>query len=117
MVAMIMQATLGDAGVESFAVATTVNQALALLGIEEFDLAVLDLNLKGEESYGVADSLIARRIPFLFASGYNDQPLKPGYADRPFLNKPFRAQELTGTLTRLLGASVMQSGLQRSVQH
>lgn len=35
-----------------------------------FDLALLDINLAGEQVYPLADELIGRGTPFLFLSGY-----------------------------------------------
>ena len=45
---------------------------------EQFDLAILDINLAGELVYPLADELIARGMPFLFLSGYGtaDMPLR-----------------------------------------
>ncbi len=41
-----------------------------------FDLAVLDVNLGDARSYPVADLLLERCTPFLFATGYGTQGLE-----------------------------------------
>ena len=44
------------------------------------DAAILDVNLGGVLAYPVADMLIARKIPFVFTSGYEDNVLRSRYA-------------------------------------
>jgi hypothetical protein len=34
-----------------------------------FDAAMLDVNLNGDKSFPIADALVARGVPFLFATG------------------------------------------------
>jgi hypothetical protein len=36
-----------------------------------FDVAVIDIDLRGEPSFSIADELIRRRIPFIFVTGYS----------------------------------------------
>jgi hypothetical protein len=36
---------------------------------------VLDVNLKGQKSYPIADALAARGVPFVFSTGYNKDSL------------------------------------------
>lgn len=52
------------------------------------DLAVLDVNLRGEMVFPVADRLIARGVPVLFVTGYDTAVLPPDYAAVPRLEKP-----------------------------
>ena len=54
------------------------------------DAAVLDVNLGGALAYPVADMLVARKIPFVFTSGYEDNVLRSRYSQR---------QELPQTLS------------------
>jgi hypothetical protein len=58
------------------------------------DLAILDVNLNGEETYPLADSLAARAIPFIFATGYGSSGIKPEWSGVPVLQKAFQAREL-----------------------
>ena len=44
------------------------------------DAAVLDVNLGGVLAYPVADMLLARKIPFVFTSGYEDNVLRTRYS-------------------------------------
>jgi CheY-like chemotaxis protein len=101
MILLMMEEMLPDIGA-AVTVAATVKQALASIDAKVFDAATLDLNLNGNESYPVADTLAARGVPFLFSTGYSQQNLKHGYRDRPVLRKPFKPRDLVDSLTRLL---------------
>ena len=101
MILMMMEEMLADLGA-SVTVAGTVGQALAKIDARAFHAATLDLNLDGNESYPVADTLMARGVPFVFSTGYSQKSLKDGYRDRPILRKPFKQSDLVETVTRLL---------------
>jgi CheY-like chemotaxis protein len=66
----------------------------------DFDLAILDANLNGQPVSPVADALVARSTPFVFATGYGELP-KP-YRDRPMLKKPFQMDGLKQMLQSAL---------------
>ena len=66
---------------------------------EPIDAAILDVNINGEEAYPIAEVLAARGIPFFFSTGYGRGSLPAAYRDRPFLQKPFRQQDLERLFT------------------
>ena len=101
MILLMMEEMLADLGA-SVTAAATVKQALAGIDATVFDAATLDLNLDGNESYPVADMLLARGVPFVFSTGYSHQSLRDGYRDHPILRKPFKDRDLLDTVTRLL---------------
>lgn len=102
LILMMIEDMLADLGCESVTAAATVDQAVALIGTDVFDLAMLDMNLNGSNSYAVADALVTRNVPFAFSTGYSGHGIRDGYSDRPVLRKPFMARELLETLTLLL---------------
>ena len=102
MILMMIEGMLEDLGCASVTAAATIDQAIALIDAEAFDVAMLDLNLDGQRTYPVADRLAARGVPFFFSTGYSDHGLKEGYGDRPVLKKPFQHAELAETLRQLL---------------
>jgi CheY-like chemotaxis protein len=101
MVMMLIEDILIEHGV-SVAVAATVDQALALIEAQVFDVASLDVNLNGSKSYPIAEALAARGVPFVFSTGYSDHALNADYHNRPVLKKPFKPQELIDIFTRVL---------------
>ena len=105
LVAMLMEDMLSDHGCSVVATAPRLDEALAHaenLGLE-FDLAVLDLNLGGENTFAVASALDRRNIPFVFATGYGAGGLPEEWRGRPTLQKPFNTGDVAAILTKALG--------------
>ncbi|MER8397468.1 response regulator [Mesorhizobium sp. M1348] len=102
LVLIMIEDMLADLGCESVTAAATINQALTLIDAQIFDVAMLDMNLNGNQTYAVADALVARGVPFVFSTGYSGHDMRDGYRDRPVLKKPFMDKELVEMLTRLL---------------
>ena len=102
LVVMMIEDMLADLGCEAIATAATVKQAIALIKEQQFDVAMLDMNLNGNKTYEVADALTERGVPFVFSTGYSGHDMRAGYEDCPILTKPFRDSELAEILARLL---------------
>lgn len=102
MVLMNIESALADFGCTSVAVAATVDQALALLRAQNFDLAMLDANLDGKSSSPIADVLAAKGVPFVFSTGYRNPHLGGYHGNRPVLMKPYRDEQLAEVFARLL---------------
>ena len=65
------------------------------------DAAVLDVNLEEALSYPIADRLRARRVPYLFLTGYDGWSLPATYRDDARLAKPFAIHAVMEMLERL----------------
>jgi len=74
--------------------AANVAAALELLKTQRPAIAILDLNLGGEQAYPVAEQLARDAIPFVFVSGYGREGLQPRWATRPTLSKPVLLPDL-----------------------
>ena len=94
MVAMMIEDMLEDLGHQVIATSGRMPDASKLVLNATADLAILDVNLNGEETYPLADSLSARAIPFVFATGYGSSGIKAEWSGVPVLQKPFQAREL-----------------------
>ncbi|MEA2804083.1 MAG: hypothetical protein QOE49_4178 [Rhodospirillaceae bacterium] len=105
-VGMLLEDMLEDLGCEVAAISTHLEQALHLARTLDIDLAILDVNLRGTQSFPVADVLSVRSVPFLFATGYGAQILKPPYSGTPTLQKPFQLDDLR----QILALSCFQAG-------
>lgn len=101
MVAMLVEDMLTDLGHTVVALASRMDRAVEYAERGEFDLAILDLNLNGEKSYPVAEALRARKVPFLFATGYGEGVLPEIFRDVPTLQKPFVSGQLQYALDLL----------------
>jgi len=101
MILMMIEAMLADLGCKSITAAATVDQAIALIEEQVFDAAMLDVNLKGDNSRPVADALAARGVPFFFSTGNGGHHTMDGYGDRAVLRKPFVYENLAAIFTSL----------------
>jgi DNA-binding LytR/AlgR family response regulator len=76
-------------GVETIGPANTVERALDLVEHGgHLDGAVLDIKVRGEMVFPVADALWARGVPFVFATGYDQQAIPDRYSDVEHYQKP-----------------------------
>ena len=94
LIGMLLEDMLTDMGHEVAAIVPRLKDALAAVQRETFDLAVLDVHLHGESAFPVADALIAKGVPFIFATGYGERGLPENYRGRPVLQKPFARDDL-----------------------
>jgi CheY-like chemotaxis protein len=109
LILMMTEDLLADLGCTSVVAAATVDRALALIGANDFDLAVLDMNLSGDRTDAVADAFAAKGVPFVFATGYAGH-MWEGYDDRPVLTKPYQPHQLVAILRDLLALDPAVAG-------
>ncbi|WP_064684838.1 HWE histidine kinase domain-containing protein [Rhizobium bangladeshense] len=84
------------------ATAPTVAEAMEILAGRSFDLALLDVNLGDETSFGIADRLAADGVPFVFATGYGEGIGQANsHSDAPVLQKPYTMEGVTDILARI----------------
>jgi CheY-like chemotaxis protein len=83
---------------------SNIDDALKLITRDEvnIDVVVLDINLKGELAFPVAQALEARHIPYVFATGYDRRSLPARYAQVPHCEKPVSPRMLARSLLELL---------------
>lgn len=104
LLAFELKETLVDAGAVVVGPVPSVTKALALVEqTHELDGAILDFNLGGELVFPVADQLIARGVPFMFITGYDERDIPAPYERAPCVGKPVEPRHLARALTRLLG--------------
>jgi CheY-like chemotaxis protein len=102
MIRMLLEDMLGELGYTVAAEAARIEEALDAAKIADFDIAILDVNLNGQPISPVADALVARGMPFVFATGYGERGLPEPYRDRPTLKKPFQMDGLKQMLQTAL---------------
>ncbi|WSH64048.1 HWE histidine kinase domain-containing protein [Rhizobium ruizarguesonis] len=84
------------------ATAPSVAEAMEILAGQSFDLALLDVNLGDETSFGIADRLAADGVPFVFATGYGEGIAQANsHSDAAVLQKPYTMEGVTGILARV----------------
>lgn len=104
MIALDAQTMLEDAGVQ-VEIAGSLEDARRALRLHPFDLVVLDVNLAGETSLGIAAELEAEQHPFLFATGYGARTAIPERFDQvPVVTKPYNLSALSYAIGQLPGS-------------
>ena len=102
LIGMLLEDMLSDLGHSVAAIVPRLKDALAAVDRESYDLAILDVHLHGESAFPVAEALIAKGVPFVFATGYGERGLPEAYRGRPVLQKPFAKGDLERVLKILI---------------
>lgn len=73
------------------------------LDYSSVDVVMIDINLRQNLSYKIADMLEELEIPFIFSTGCNGAPIIGRHSDAPRLTKPYQERELVDTIAQLVG--------------
>lgn len=106
LIAVMVEDMLTELGSIVLGPAATIEQALALVGSQEIDAAVLDVNVRGERIDPVAEALAARGVPVLFATGYGEVRLASGAA-ATVIDKPYTQDKLARGLAAAMDATLL----------
>lgn len=94
---------LADAGATIIGPAMNLAQAVQIAESEqEIDIALLDINVQGEQVFPAAEILRRRNVPILFASGYGKSSLTGEWSEMPVAPKPYAMSEVVATLAKLV---------------
>ena len=93
---------LSGCGAEGGGPVATVDAAMEVVRDQRIDAAILDINLRGQTSFAVADALLALDTPVVFASGYDETTIPARYRHVAHWVKPFDAEELVRALPSLM---------------
>jgi DNA-binding response OmpR family regulator len=88
-------------GAEVVGPVPTVGEAQVLLASQSLDLAVLDINLRGELVYPLIAELSRRGVPVVFATGYDTAAIPTDFGAIPAWSKPFDYDALADALPGL----------------
>jgi len=100
-VAMMVEDMLADLGALAVGPVTSLAGAAQFLCDGGFDAAILDLNLNGEGTEGVARALRDRGVPFIFATGYDSGGVR-NLGESGVLQKPYRLEQMAAALAQAL---------------
>ena len=100
-VAMCLEDILEALDCATIGPAARLADGLVLAERELLGAAILDINLAGERSTPIAETLRRRGVPFVFASGYGAVP--EGFDGVPLVAKPYREADIEAALKAILG--------------
>ena len=102
LIAMMLEDFLESLGHIVKASCDNVADALRAVEASGFDIAILDVNLKGESVWPVAVELRQRGVPFVLASGGHVDPPPHEFASVPLIEKPYTIDRVTPALEAAL---------------
>ncbi len=106
LVAYDVAATLTAYGAQVIGPACCLTHAIEIVEANGIiHAAILDINLAGEYVFPAADRLAERRIPFIFATGYDADIIPARHRAATRLQKPLPPE----TLAQALSAAVLES--------
>ena len=88
LVALDLQESIRSLGYEVVGPYARLAEAIEGAETQTIDFAILDLNLNGEMTYELAESLQQRGIPIVFTTGYETEDVKSRLRNSRVLNKP-----------------------------
>ena len=95
LIAMMLEDFLESLGHSVAGSCDSVECALDHVEKGGFDLAILDVNLKGENVWPVAAKLRERNLPFVIATGGHVDPPPAEFNDAPVIEKPYTVDRVT----------------------
>nr|WP_075292332.1 HWE histidine kinase domain-containing protein [Pararhizobium arenae] len=103
LIAMDVEGMLSDRGFANVTVTNSTDEALIFMRGVTPDAAILDINLGRDTSIPVAEELLKRGVPFIFATGYGEGSIIPeALGSAPIVRKPYEAETLIAALSRAM---------------
>jgi DNA-binding NtrC family response regulator len=93
-IAMEVAKALQNKGVETVGPVRSVRDALTIVERNGLDAAILDINLNNEPVFPLAEALEARKVPFVFATGYGAHAIPQRFQHIPRFEKPLNLNQL-----------------------
>lgn len=101
LIGLQLKAALEDVGYSVVGPVASLEDAWDAGLAEDFDAAVLDVNLNGTSVFPFAEHLVKRGVPTVLLTGYDLPELPPGAAHIPVLRKPLDVHVLDIILRRI----------------
>ena len=106
LIAMMLEDFLDSLGHKVVGTVETVAEAIAHADQGGFDVAIVDVHLKGGQTvWPVADRLSDKGIPFVLATGGHIEPPPERHATAPILSKPYTIDAIAPALQRALNGN------------
>ena len=106
LIAMMLEDFLDSLGHQVVGTAETVEEAIARCDEGGFDVAIVDVHLKGGETvWPVADRLCEKGVPFVLATGGHIEPPPERHAAAPVLAKPYTIDAIEPVLKQALNGN------------
>jgi DNA-binding response OmpR family regulator len=94
LIRMMLVEMVENLGYKVVGEAGRIDEGRSLAETQEYDLAILDINLQGFNVQPVAEAVRSRGRPLLFLSGYGSNGAPVGFKGVPILEKPCTPDKL-----------------------
>ena len=105
LIAMMLEDFIQSLGHEVSGNCDSVGTALKEIEKSNFDMAILDVNLKGESVWPVASVLRDKGTPFVLATGGHVDPPPEEFSSVPTIEKPYTIDRVTPIIEAVLAGS------------
>ena len=100
-----LTAELRRRGAEVIGPVGSLDEAREQVERTAFDCAILDMNLRGDMAFPIADRLQEAGIPYVIATGYNSASLPDRFKDVPRVEKPFDPGQVASAIPAAMSAT------------
>lgn len=102
LIAMDVEQLCRDHGAADVVIIPSLDSPAAVdIGGSNYDVAVIDLRLRGQSTLDFARGLAARGVPFIFATGLaDDQEISRDFPSVHVVSKPYRGPELIEAMAK-----------------
>ena len=102
LIAMMLADWVSELGHETLGPSYSAESAMALIETLPPHAAIVDVSLGSTNGYPVAELLVQKNIPFVFATGHGEGAVIPRFAGTGLLAKPFGFADVSAALERML---------------
>jgi len=99
--AIVLEDMVQDSGCDPAMTVGNIPEAERIIDKLDCDCALIDINVGGEKSFGIARKLMERGTPFAFLTGY-DSSMVSEFESVPVLQKPYTQQQVQRVLAGLM---------------
>lgn len=99
LILMLLEDALEELGCELVGAHATLSDAMQAATRDDYDVAMMDFNLRGERATSLATLFVEKGRPFAIVSGAPNDVV--GLGERTVIAKPFKVEDI-GTGLRLL---------------
>lgn len=106
LLAECVRVTLESEGASVLGPVRSVEEGLELLASHAVDGALLDISLRGQAAFPLADALARRGVAYSFCSGHDRRSLPARHANAPYCRKPAQPASVVSVLAGAVAAAV-----------
>ena len=103
LMASTLQEDLEAEGFQVFGPYPTLALAQAAIDVDRYDVAIIDVNLRGQLSYPIADELMRRNVPLIILTGFALRDLPDRFRKVLKLSKPYNLAATLRAVDKVLG--------------